>query len=71
MRRCRRAGSDDLPSHISSQEWSRLREDYALALLNHAGGGSVIAARLAAVAIPTDEEFELEESAALGQHRPS
>jgi hypothetical protein len=54
-----------LPSHITGGEWVRLREDYARALLTHAEAGAVIAARLAAVALPTDEEFELEDSAAL------
>jgi hypothetical protein len=54
-----------LPSRISSGEWVRLREAYTRALLKHAESASVLAARLAAVAIPTDEEFKLEEIAAL------
>jgi hypothetical protein len=54
-----------LPSHITAGEWTRLRKAYTRALLKHAEHSAVLAARLAAAAIPTDEEFNVEESAAL------
>jgi hypothetical protein len=54
-----------LPGRVSGGEWARLRETYTRALLKHAESASVLAARLAAAAIPTDGEFKLEETAAL------